>query len=62
MAIARARWRLEGHLGADGQALPPREGILVHLLARSGDGTGAGWKIIDSQNTDIVDGVLSRPQ
>ena len=58
LAIARSRWRLEGHLGPEGQALPPRTGILVNVLASSGD----GWAILDSQNTDILEGVLSRPQ
>ena len=57
-AIARARWQLEGHMGPDGQPLPPRTGILVHVLT-SDDGN---WTIIDSQNTDILEGVLSRPQ
>jgi len=57
-AIARTRWRLEGHVSPDGEALPPRTGILVNVLASEG-GT---WVIIDAQNTDIVEGVLSRPQ
>ncbi len=57
-AIARSRWRLEGHVAPDGQALPPRTGILVNVLASDG-GT---CTIIDSQNTDVVEGVLSRPQ
>lgn len=57
-AIARSRWRLDGHASPGGDALPPRTGILVNVLA-AGDG---GWSIIDSQNTDIVEGVLSRPQ
>jgi uncharacterized protein (TIGR02246 family) len=58
LAIARSRWQLEGHVGPEGQALPPRTGILVNVLARK-DG---GWTIIDSQNTDILEGALSRPQ
>jgi uncharacterized protein (TIGR02246 family) len=57
-AIARSRWRLEGHVGPEGQALPARTGILVNVLTVD-DGN---WAIIDSQNTDIVEGVLSRPQ
>lgn len=57
-AIARSRWQLEGHVSPDGQALPPRTGILANLLASD----GGKWTIIDSQNTDIVEGVLSRPQ
>ncbi len=58
VAIARCRWRLEGHVSPEGAPLPTRRGILVHVLAESSE----GWRIIDSQNTDIVDGVLSRPQ
>jgi len=58
LAIARSRWRLEGHVGPDGQALPPRTGILLNVLTVD-DGS---WVIIDSQNTDVVEGVLSRPQ
>lgn len=58
IAIARSRWILEGHVAPDGAALPPRTGILLNVLARQ----GGAWSIIDSQNTDIVEGVLSRPQ
>ena len=58
LAIARSRWRLEGHVGPDGQALPPRTGILLNVLTVD-DGS---WVIIDSQNTDVVEGALSRPQ
>lgn len=57
-AIARAKWRLEGHVGPEGQALPPRTGLLVNVLASN----RGSWAIIDSQNTDIVEEVLSRPQ
>jgi len=58
LAIARSHWRLEGHVSPDGQPLPPRTGILLNVLAMDGE----TWAIIDSQNTDIVEGVLSRPQ
>jgi uncharacterized protein (TIGR02246 family) len=58
VAIVRSRWTLEGHLGPDGATLPQRSGILLNVLRRS----SRSWKIIDSQNTDIVEGVLSRPQ
>lgn len=58
LAIARSRWRLEGHVAPDGQSLPPRTGVLVNTLTLD----GGRWTIIDSQNTDIVEGVLSRPQ
>jgi hypothetical protein len=49
---------LEGHVSPEGQLLPPRTGILLNVLASA----GGGWTIVDSQNTDIVEGVLSRPQ
>jgi len=58
LAIARARWVLEGHLAPDGSALPVRTGVLLNLLARS----AGNWSIIDAQNTDIVEGALARPQ
>jgi uncharacterized protein (TIGR02246 family) len=58
IAIARSRWSMEGHVGPDGEALPQRHGILLSLLRRSSD----SWTVIDSQNTDIVEGVASRPQ
>ncbi|CAK6694931.1 SgcJ/EcaC family oxidoreductase [Synechococcus sp. CBW1107] len=58
IAIARCRWTLEGHVSPEGLALPPRNGILVNMLQQDG-GT---WRIIDSQNTDIIEGVVSRPQ
>jgi uncharacterized protein (TIGR02246 family) len=58
VAIARCRWGLEGHFSPEGNPLPARNGILVHVLSR----TAETWLIIDSQNTDIIEGVLSRPQ
>ena len=58
ITIARSRWRLEGHTAPDGSVLPPRTGLLVNILQRR----ESGWLIIDSQNTHIIDGVLSRPQ
>jgi uncharacterized protein (TIGR02246 family) len=58
IAIARSKWRLENHVGPDGGPLPPRNGILVNVLAFQ----GGRWLITDAQNTDIVEGVLSRPQ
>jgi uncharacterized protein (TIGR02246 family) len=58
LAIARARWRLEGHTSPEGATLPPRDGILVYLVALK-DGK---WSIIDTQNTDVIEGVVSRPQ
>lgn len=58
IGIVRCRWTLEGHVTPEGAPLPPRVGLLVNVLRRAGD----KWLIIDSQNTDIVEGVLSRPQ
>lgn len=58
IAIARARWVLEGHVSPEGTALPARTGILLNVLSL----TPAGWVIIDSQNTDVIEGELSRPQ
>lgn len=58
IAIARARWVLEGHVSPAGAALPARSGLLLNVLSL----TPTGWVIIDSQNTDIVEGELSRPQ
>jgi uncharacterized protein (TIGR02246 family) len=58
IAIARSRWILEGHVAPDGAELPPRTGILLNVLA----GHEGAWWIIDAQNTDIIEGVLSRPQ
>lgn len=58
IAIARSKWLLEGHVSPDGGALAARNGILVNVLAQR---EGA-WRIVDSQNTDIVEGAVSRPQ
>jgi uncharacterized protein (TIGR02246 family) len=58
IAIARTRWTLEGHVDPDGAPLPARTGLLVNVLAFD-DGR---WRIIDAQNTDIVEGAVSRPQ
>ena len=57
-AIVRCRWTLEGHVSPDGAALPARNGVLVHTMQE----VGGVWRIIDSQNTDVVAGALSRPQ
>jgi uncharacterized protein (TIGR02246 family) len=58
IAIARCRWNLEGHVTPDGAPLPERNGILLNVLLKNNN----RWLIIDSQNTDIIQGVASRPQ
>jgi uncharacterized protein (TIGR02246 family) len=58
IAIARCRWSLEGHVTPDGAPLPERNGILLNVLLQNNN----RWLIIDSQNTDIIEGVASRPQ
>ncbi|WPC67356.1 SgcJ/EcaC family oxidoreductase [Rhodoferax ferrireducens] len=58
IAIVRCRWRLVGHVTPQGIPLPERQGVLLNVL-RQQDGK---WFIIDSQNTDIIEGVASRPQ
>ncbi len=58
IAIARCRWNLEGHVTPDGAPLPERNGILLNVLLKDKN----TWLIIDSQNTDIIEGVASRPQ
>lgn len=58
IAIARCRWHLVGHVTPEGAPLPERTGILLNVLQQQ----GGHWRIIDSQNTDIIEGVASRPQ
>ena len=58
IAIARCRWTLEGHVTPEGAPLPARHGVLVQTLRRQ----DATWRIIDAQNTDVVEGEVSRPQ
>jgi uncharacterized protein (TIGR02246 family) len=58
LALARSRWLLEGHVAPDGSALPARKGILALLVELD---TGKGL-IVDAQNTDIIEDVLTRPQ
>jgi uncharacterized protein (TIGR02246 family) len=58
IAVARTRWSLQGHVSPDGARLPERKGLLVNVLSRA----AGRWQILDSQNTDIVEGALTRPQ
>lgn len=58
VALARAHWKLEGHTGPDGSARPPRYGLLFSVLLYK----AGAWQIIDTQNTDIVEGADLRPQ
>lgn len=58
VVLTRGHWQLTGHIGPADEILPPRTGLLLTVLHKH-DGE---WLIIDAQNTDIIDGVLSRPQ
>jgi uncharacterized protein (TIGR02246 family) len=50
VAIVHVRWELTDQIAPDGTPLPTRQGILFHVVAR----TGGKWLIASSQNTDIV--------
>ena len=56
--MTRSTWRLEGHVDPYGVPLPPRSGLLLFLLGEQ-DGR---WVVLDAQNTDVIEGVASRPQ
>lgn len=58
IAVARCRWELTGHVSPAGEPLPRRTGVLMTLVQRR----GGAWKIVDAQNTDIIEGVLAPPQ
>jgi uncharacterized protein (TIGR02246 family) len=58
IAIARCRQVLVGHVSPEGGELPERHGILACVVRRDRQ----QWRIIESQNTDVIEGVLSRPQ
>lgn len=58
LALARCRWSLTGHVTPEGAPLPQRNGVLLNVLRQE----GGKWLIVDSQNTDIIEGVVSRPQ
>jgi uncharacterized protein (TIGR02246 family) len=58
LALARCRWNLTGHVAPDGGLLPERNGLLLNVLLRD----DRRWSIVDSQNTDIIDGTITRPQ
>ena len=49
-AVIHGKWALTGLHGPDGSAAPDRTGILVFVAEKRPD----GWKIVASQNTDIV--------
>ena len=50
IAIVRSTWDLVGHVTPLGDSLPPRQGILTHVVTRQ----RGGWLIVSSQNTDIA--------
>jgi uncharacterized protein (TIGR02246 family) len=58
IAIARCHRVLVGHVSPEGEELPERHGILACVVRRDRQ----QWRIIESQNTDVIEGVLSRPQ
>ena len=50
VALVHVHWELTGQIAQDGAALPPRQGVLSHVVAK----TGGKWLITSSQNTDIA--------
>jgi uncharacterized protein (TIGR02246 family) len=50
VALVHVRWELSNQLGPDGASLPTRQGILSHVMVKS----GGKWLIASSQNTDTV--------
>ena len=50
VAFARSLWSLSGIVSPNGEIIPPRKGILTHVLVK----TGTQWLIAVTQNTDIV--------
>lgn len=50
VAVVHVRWELTEDTGLEGKPLPPRKGILIHVVAKMGN----EWLITSSQNTDIV--------
>ena len=50
VAVVHVHWELTGQIGPDGAALPTRQGILSHVVAK----TGGKWLITSTQNTDIA--------
>lgn len=50
-AVQYAQWTLDGLFAPDGNAMSPRQGILLFVSRRQGDGT---WRIAAAQNTDIT--------
>lgn len=50
VAVVHVRWELTGDTGLEGTPLPPRKGVLMHVIVKTRD----KWLITVSQNTDIV--------
>jgi uncharacterized protein (TIGR02246 family) len=50
VAVVHATWDLVGQRRRDGQAVPPRAGLITMVLTKEGD----AWPIAVFQNTDIV--------
>ena len=56
VAVVHVLWELKGQVEPDGSVGQPRQGILLLVLVRD----GGRWFIQTAQNTDIVDGALTR--
>jgi hypothetical protein len=50
VALIHVHWELTGQAGPDGAVLPTRQGILSHVVVK----TGGKWRITSTQNTDIA--------
>ena len=50
VALIHVHWELTGQAGPDGAVLPTRQGILSHVIVK----TGRKWRITSTQNTDIA--------
>jgi uncharacterized protein (TIGR02246 family) len=50
VAVARSLWELTGQTTREGNVAPPRRGILTNVLMK----VEGKWRIVVTQNTDIV--------
>ncbi len=49
-AVVHVRWRIDGQIDPNGQALESRRGVMSAVVVRLDDG---GWLGVSAQNTDI---------